>query len=185
MARKALSKRTRFEIFKRDGFRCAYCGATPAQAELAVDHVVAVANGGTNDLANLITACSTCNAGKSAVPLERKTLPPPRSAEAMADHAEQIRAYLEEQRRLTAAKQEVVEEIGIYWEENVGPISQFMFDRLPGLVESTSPELLREAMDVTARKMGTPGRPYEPRDAINQGKYFHGVLRRRREQGAR
>lgn len=26
--RKPVSKRTRFEVFKRDGFTCRYCGAT-------------------------------------------------------------------------------------------------------------------------------------------------------------
>lgn len=67
--RKAISTRTRFEVFKRDGFRCSYCGAHPPDALLHVDHVVAVANGGSNDMDNLVTACGGCNLGKSAVPL--------------------------------------------------------------------------------------------------------------------
>lgn len=71
--RKPMSPRIRFEIFKRDGFRCAYCGSKPGESVLRVDHVVPIADGGTDDPQNLVTACDTCNAGKGAVPLEQKT----------------------------------------------------------------------------------------------------------------
>jgi hypothetical protein len=63
----AISKRVRFEVFKRDGFECQYCGATPPGAVLHCDHIDPVANGGTNDMDNLVTACQSCNQGKSAV----------------------------------------------------------------------------------------------------------------------
>lgn len=65
MARKSISKRKRFEVLKRDGFRCFYCGRTPPEVVLQVDHVLAVAKGGTADLANLVTSCADCNLGKS------------------------------------------------------------------------------------------------------------------------
>lgn len=48
MKRKAISTRTRFEVFKRDGFRCMYCGRTPPTVLLHVDHIIAVSNGGSN-----------------------------------------------------------------------------------------------------------------------------------------
>lgn len=64
-----LSKKTRFEVFKRDGFACMYCGKHPPDTLLEVDHVVPVAEGGTNDEENLVTACFDCNRGKGAVPL--------------------------------------------------------------------------------------------------------------------
>jgi 5-methylcytosine-specific restriction endonuclease McrA len=64
--RRALSKKTRFEVFKRDRFACQYCGAHPPGVLLHVDHVVAVAEGGTNDMDNLVTACEPCNLGKGA-----------------------------------------------------------------------------------------------------------------------
>ena len=63
--RKSLSKRTRFEVFKRDSFRCQYCGRSSPDVILEVDHVVPVAEGGDNSLLNLITACRDCNRGKS------------------------------------------------------------------------------------------------------------------------
>lgn len=67
--RKALSKRTRFNIFKRDGFTCQYCGAHPPGVILHVDHITPVAEGGTSDIDNLVTACEPCNLGKGAVSL--------------------------------------------------------------------------------------------------------------------
>ena len=67
--RVAISTRTRFDVFKRDKFTCQYCGAHPPGVLLHVDHILAVANGGGNDVGNLATACAKCNLGKGAVPL--------------------------------------------------------------------------------------------------------------------
>lgn len=67
--RKAVSKRVRFEVFKRDSFKCQYCGSAAPEVLLRVDHIDPVSKGGGNDLLNLITACFDCNAGKSDVAL--------------------------------------------------------------------------------------------------------------------
>lgn len=60
------SVRLRFAVLERDGFACHYCGRKPPEVELHVDHVIPVAQAGSNDIDNLVTACQTCNAGKSA-----------------------------------------------------------------------------------------------------------------------
>lgn len=62
----AVSKRTRFEVLKRDNHTCRYCGATAPDATLTVDHVTPIALGGTDDPSNLVAACRDCNAGKSS-----------------------------------------------------------------------------------------------------------------------
>jgi len=62
--RKGISKRIRFEVFKRDGFACQYCGAKAPSAVLHIDHVEPLAKGGENEILNYITACSDCNLGK-------------------------------------------------------------------------------------------------------------------------
>ena len=67
--RKGISKRVRFEIFKRDLFTCRYCGKRPPDVLLEVDHVIPVAKGGANDDDNLVTSCDACNRGKSDVSL--------------------------------------------------------------------------------------------------------------------
>lgn len=63
----AVTKRLRFEILRRDGFRCRYCGHTAAVAELRVDHVIPEALGGTDEPSNLVAACDPCNSGKSSI----------------------------------------------------------------------------------------------------------------------
>jgi hypothetical protein len=60
--------RLRFIVMKRDSFKCAICGRSPASDPtviLHVDHVKAWANGGETELDNLQTLCSVCNIGKS------------------------------------------------------------------------------------------------------------------------
>jgi hypothetical protein len=66
MSRKPISQKVRFEVFKRDKFTCQYCGARAPDAVLHCDHINPVAEGGTNDILNLITACADCNGGKGA-----------------------------------------------------------------------------------------------------------------------
>lgn len=69
MARKRIPipPRLRYDVLRRDGFRCQYCGSSPQQDELHVDHVRPVARGGTNDMWNLRTACGRCNRGKGTL----------------------------------------------------------------------------------------------------------------------
>lgn len=62
----AVSKRTRYEVLRRDNHACRYCGASAPDAKLTVDHVMPVALGGGDDPTNLVTACRDCNAGKSS-----------------------------------------------------------------------------------------------------------------------
>jgi hypothetical protein len=65
-APRTITPSIRFEVFRRDSFTCQYCGRRAPRVVLHVDHVVPVVAGGTNDLANLTTACSICNVGKGA-----------------------------------------------------------------------------------------------------------------------
>lgn len=63
----AVSKRLRYEILRRDGHTCRYCGARAPDVKLAVDAVIPDALGGSHkDPANLVTACEPCNSGKTS-----------------------------------------------------------------------------------------------------------------------
>ena len=63
--RKLMTNSLRYDILKRDGFRCAICGRTAADGvKLHVDHIIPVAKGGKTELGNLRTLCSECNEGK-------------------------------------------------------------------------------------------------------------------------
>lgn len=62
--RKPISKRIRFEVFKRDKFTCQYCGGKAPDFILTIDHIKPICEGGTNSILNLVTSCSVCNSGK-------------------------------------------------------------------------------------------------------------------------
>lgn len=61
----SINQRLRFRIFMRDGFTCQYCGLKAPATQLHVDHRLPRAKGGTDEETNLVTACITCNSGKS------------------------------------------------------------------------------------------------------------------------
>jgi hypothetical protein len=63
-----ISLRVRFFVMRRDGFKCAICGRSPATHPglcLHVDHIVPWSKSGQNSAANLQTLCEACNLGKS------------------------------------------------------------------------------------------------------------------------
>lgn len=70
---KPLGARVRFQVLHRDRFTCQYCGARAPHVRLEVDHVVPRVRGGSDDPANLVTACFTCNQGKHASELDMPT----------------------------------------------------------------------------------------------------------------
>lgn len=70
----AISKRTRFEVLRRDAYACRYCGARAPDVALHVDHVTPVALGGTDLHDNLVAACVDCNAGKGSTSPDAETV---------------------------------------------------------------------------------------------------------------
>ena len=59
--RKQISPKDRWNIYKRDNFRCIVCGSTK---DITIDHIIPVCKGGTNDATNYVTLCSECNLRK-------------------------------------------------------------------------------------------------------------------------
>jgi 5-methylcytosine-specific restriction endonuclease McrA len=62
--RLGLTAKVRWQVLARDAFTCQYCGRRPPEVSLEVDHRVSVAEGGTDDIDNLFSACTECNRGK-------------------------------------------------------------------------------------------------------------------------
>ncbi len=66
-SRKSINNSLRYDVMKRDNFKCCYCGKSPAidsNIILEIDHILPVSKGGTNDIENLKTICKECNIGK-------------------------------------------------------------------------------------------------------------------------
>lgn len=140
MARKQISKGLRFEVFKRDGFTCQYCGAHPPKVILHVDHIVAVKNGGANDIDNLVTSCLPCNLGKSATPLSAIPKSLADKAAEVAEREEQIRGYnailqarqdrLDDETWRVAAELERIRRLDSYDRKRLQSIRMFL-EKLP------------------------------------------------------
>lgn len=60
----AIGPKLRFEVFKRDDFTCRYCGRKTPAVVLEADHVIPKAEGGGDEIENLVTSCWECNSGK-------------------------------------------------------------------------------------------------------------------------
>lgn len=63
--RTLMTSSLRYDILKRDNFKCVLCGATAKDgAALHVDHIIPVSKGGKTESSNLRTLCDQCNLGK-------------------------------------------------------------------------------------------------------------------------
>ena len=65
--REKMNSQLRYEIMKRDNFRCVLCGRNVSEdgVKLHVDHFIPIAFGGKTEYDNLRTLCEDCNLGKS------------------------------------------------------------------------------------------------------------------------
>ena len=106
--RKPLSKKARFAVFMRDGFKCRYCGQMPPSVVLEVDHIMPFSKGGSDDQENLITACFSCNRGKSDTELSS-------AQPSMSDKVEQMKELRAQLNALKRLQREIskIEELGV------------------------------------------------------------------------
>lgn len=157
----AVSKKKRFEVFKRDKFRCLYCGRTPPQVVLEADHVVPRAEGGPDTMDNLATSCFDCNRGKSDGSLSNASAP---LADVMADaveRREQMEAYQRFLMKQRAEEDKRIKQVGLYWYDSDLPsghpdMGRYVFGPAR---QQTAREFLRrlplaevlEAVDITRR----------------------------------
>ena len=107
----SVSTKTRFEVFKRDRFTCAYCGRTPPEVLLHVDHIIPKVDGGPDDIENLVTACQDCNLGKGARPLASRPASGPTAAE-LEERIEQAKQYLALMSEVRDIRDQLVDLVG-------------------------------------------------------------------------
>lgn len=117
--RKSLTKKTRFEVFKRDSFKCQYCGATAPEAVLVVDHIDPISQDGADEMINYITACQPCNAGKSDRKLSDTTavLKQRAQLEELAIRREQLEMMLDWRNELKSLDEDALEAVKKEWSE--------------------------------------------------------------------
>lgn len=113
--REGISKRIRFDVFKRDNFLCQYCGRTPPSVILEIDHIIPISKGGTHTDLNFITACFDCNRGKSNVSLGNVLEPLKAQIEKDKEKTEQIKEFNRYLLKKRKDQENSIKEIGLYW----------------------------------------------------------------------
>lgn len=111
----AITPKKRFEIFKRDGFTCKYCGKTPPEVTLEADHIIPVVEGGTDDMNNLITACFACNRGKSKISLQVLPTTITENIAVIKEQQKQTKQYYKYLAQIETEKEGVLQEIGTHF----------------------------------------------------------------------
>lgn len=173
--RKGLSKGLRFEIFKRDGFTCQYCGQKPPDVVLQVDHITPVALGGGNDVMNLVTSCEACNQGKKA---KRLDIAPRPDADFAWLEMQQELAELQRYQRAKTERDKLMEQIVTALQETWCRISGL--DWAPAkhvirqAIDKYSPDLVEEAITVVAPKVAGG---YVRKERDEWLRYMHGTLK--------
>jgi hypothetical protein len=119
--RKAISKKIRFEIFKRDSFTCQYCGKSAPDVILNVEHINPVAKGGENDLLNLITACLNCNQGKGTRTLSDSTTieKQKKQLDELNSRREQLEMMMKWKEGMKSLEQQSIDYAVNYWNEKI------------------------------------------------------------------
>ncbi len=187
--RRSISKKVRFEVFKRDHFRCQYCGRTPPVVTLELDHVMPVASGGDNSLGNLVASCKDCNQGKGATKLSAVPRPLSVQMKERREHAEQLAAYNEFLLEQQSLQRETESRLGVIWynlcrSETEEP-GQFEFGlarrgSMRTFLKSLAMGELVEAMHIAHEKF--PVATYESNDE-RTWKYFCGICWTKIKQG--
>ncbi|GIN13163.1 hypothetical protein J26TS2_30300 [Shouchella clausii] len=195
--RKAIKKSVRFEVFKRDSFKCQYCGASSPDVLLHIDHIKPVAEGGGNDITNLVTACADCNLGKgkrllddnSTLEKQRKQL------EELNERRQQLEMMMEWREELQKFDEEVFENINAEFVSLTGSqisesgkrkvlkwLKKFdvneILDAMEASVNAYLDKGAEEVFDAIP-KICTNKRKYRERPELREFHYIRGILRNR------
>jgi CRISPR/Cas system Type II protein with McrA/HNH and RuvC-like nuclease domain len=170
----AILKKLRFEVFKRDGFKCSYCGKTPPEVTLEVDHINPKAEGGDDDINNLLAACFDCNRGKSCIVLEKIPNQLSENIEILKEKQCQMREYENFLAEIKADEKHKIKKIDAMFTtvfKDYSLSDNFMETSLRHFVKSLPFPEVEEAMQIAMAH-----RPLRPQAAI---KYFCGVCWRK------
>lgn len=156
LKRESISKRLRFEVFKRDSFTCQYCGKKAPDVVLHIDHIDPVSNGGRSEILNLITSCYSCNLGKSNIRLSDNSIimQQRRQLELLQEKREQFTMMLQWRKSLDNLKQEQINSLIEYLEANIPNhyLSETGVSNLKKHLKKHGFEKVLDAINISAEK---------------------------------
>ena len=164
----AISKKIRFEIFKRDGFKCVYCGKTPPGIILEIDHIEPKSEGGKDDINNFVTSCFDCNRGKGKIKLDVIPSPVLDNLENLKERETQIREYRKFIKKIEARENQDIQIIdeNLLSDLNKSLTESFKIATLKNFIRKLPLNELIEAADLAKLRIQDPDR---------RVKYFCGI----------
>lgn len=173
--RKPISKRTRFDVFKRDGFTCQYCGAQPPGVVLELDHVHPVSLGGDSGEINLTTSCNVCNSGKSNKLLGDRAVRPDADEAYLRVQQElaEAKRYLQAKDELSQMEGELKTHVLRTWQEHLGGWTRPDDSTLSRWINYCSPE----EIDWAIMKLAERARSFNFRLTTSAVIYVNSLLR--------
>lgn len=154
--RKPMSKKLRFEVFKRDSFTCQYCGNQAPDVILHVDHIKPVAKNGSNDILNLITSCSDCNFGKGARELsdDAEIRKQQSQLNDLNERRNQLEQMIEWRKGLAELDNDTLDHVSGYWDgkmETLG-VTESGKKTLKAHIKKFGVSAVLDAIDIAAEK---------------------------------
>lgn len=172
----SIGPKLRFEIFKRDGFTCQYCGRKTPAVVLEADHVVPRAEGGTDDTANLVTSCYECNRGKGKGLLDDRApvVDMHEQAVLMLERELQLKEYNVIKEKVRNREDQDISLLLDYWDELAGNKARKFPDisSLRTFLRSIPREDIKDAMDTA----------YDRKRDWQGVDYLYGILHNWRKQ---
>lgn len=184
--RKQIPKKLRFEVFKRDSFRCQYCGVSAPDVLLQVDHIKPVKEGGTSDITNLITSCVDCNLGKGARKLDDKSVVARqhKQLEELNERREQLKMMMEWREELLKLEEEKLNYAVSKFEEIAKcKLTEVGVNELRRLLSKNSFDILLEAIDISTRQYLIPkGDDYDEKSKAKAFNYIGRICTCKRKE---
>lgn len=154
--RTPISKKLRFEVFKRDKFACNYCGKQAPNVVLEIDHIEPVSKGGTNEILNLITSCYDCNRGKSNIKIDDDSAISKQRTqlEILQDRREQIELMFQWKKSLSDLDEDVVKMLSEYISGKIGDftLNENGLKTVKSLIKQFELADVLESVDIAADK---------------------------------
>jgi hypothetical protein len=176
--RKNISKKLRFEVFKRDGFKCVYCGNSPPNVLLEIDHIQPISKGGDNDINNLVTSCFDCNRGKAAVPLSKVPRKINENLEVLKEKESQIREYRKFIKKIENRLSKDADEISAIFESKYKDLTlsnKFKETSLKKFLNKLPLHEVKTSMDLAVSKFGFDNDDEKDQMSEKTIKYFCGI----------
>ena len=158
--RKGIGQKTRFEVFKRDKFTCQYCGRMSPDVVLEIDHIKPVAEGGNNNILNLVTSCFDCNRGKGKRKLDDSSEIKKQQAELkmMSDKKEQLEMMIEWRKELNNIKNQQIDFIEqILIPDGSGTLNDFGRSQVASLIRRFGFNEVCEATEISVERYSNCG----------------------------